>query len=272
MPEDEIILLAASVEKNSGHPLGEAIVKGAANKSIDLKEIKDFESITGKGVSAKIENSNILLGNRKLMEEENIDISKAQKTLERLENEGKTAMLIASGKRLIGLVAVADTLKGYSKEAVAKLNSMGKEVIMITGDNRRAAEAIAKELGIRRVLAEVLPKDKAQKIKKLQEEGLKVAMVGDGINDAPALTQADIGLAIGTGTDVAIESADIVLIKDDLRDVVMAMDLSRYAMKKIRQNLFWAFVYNTAGISPFIGFFIFQFYIFYMEFISVTCY
>ena len=259
--EEDVLSLAASVEKNSEHPLGEAIVEGAKKKNINLEEVKNFESITGKGVGAKVEGDEVLLGNRRLMEDRNIDISIAQSDLERLENEGKTAMLIGRNKSLIGIVAVADTLKEFSKEAVAKLKTMGKQVIMITGDNRRTGQAIAKQVGIDRVLAEVLPKDKAQEIKKLQDEGLKVAMVGDGINDAPALTQADIGLAIGTGTDVAIESGDIVLIKDDLRDVVMAMDLSRYAMKKIKQNLFWAFFYNTAGIPiaagilyPFIGF------------------
>lgn len=259
--EDEVLLLAASVEKNSEHPLGEAIVNGAIKKNINLKEAKSFESITGKGVTAKADGRLILLGNRRLMKEKNIDIAKAQSDLERLENEGKTAMLVAANNELIGIVAVADTLKEFSNEAVTKLKTMGKQVIMITGDNKRTAKAIAEQLGIDRVLAEVLPKDKAREIKKLQDERLKVAMVGDGINDAPALTQADIGLAIGTGTDVAIESGDIVLIKDDLRDVVMAIDLSHYAMKKIKQNLFWAFFYNAAGIPiaagilyPFTGF------------------
>jgi Cu+-exporting ATPase len=259
--EDEVLMLAASVEKNSEHPLGEAIVKGAVGNNINLKEVKSFDSITGKGVSARVDGRLILLGNRRLMKEKNIDITKAQDALERLENEGKTAMLVAADNELIGIVAVADTLKEFSKEAVTKLKTMGKQVIMITGDNKRSAKAIAKQLGIDRVLAEVLPEDKAQEIKKLQDEKLKVAMVGDGINDAPALTQADIGLAIGTGTDVAIESGDIVLIKDDLRDVVVAMDLSAYAMKKIKQNLFWAFSYNAAGIPiaagilyPFTGF------------------
>ncbi|MFC1658292.1 heavy metal translocating P-type ATPase [Candidatus Omnitrophota bacterium] len=259
--KEEVLSLAASVEKNSEHPLGEAVVKAAQNKHIILKAVNNFESITGKGVSASIENVRILLGNRKLMQERGIDIARAGNDLERLENEGKTVMLIARHKDLIGIVAVADTLKDFSKEAVARLKDMRKEVIMITGDNKRTAEAIARQLGISRVLAEVLPQDKALEIKKLQQEGFKVAMVGDGINDAPALSQADIGIAIGTGTDVAIESADIVLIKDDLRDVVMAMDLSGYAMKKIRQNLFWAFFYNTIGIPvaagilyPFTGF------------------
>jgi len=259
--EQEVLSLAASVEKSSEHPLGEAIVNGARQKNIRLRDVQDFESITGRGVKGRIDNNEILLGNRRLFQERGIDISGAAQDLERLEGEGKTAMLVAVNNRLTGLVAVADTLKQFSKEAVIKLKQMGKQVIMITGDNKRTGEAIARQAGIDRVLAEVLPKDKAAEIKKLQEEGLKVAMVGDGINDAPALTQADIGIAIGSGTDVAIESADIVLIKDDLRDVVMAMDLSRYAMKKIKQNLFWAFFYNTIGIPvaagilyPFTGF------------------
>jgi len=259
--EEKILLLAVSVEKNSEHPLGEAIVQEAKKRGIAPVDIKNFESITGKGVSAQVERNIVLLGNRRLMEDKKIDISIAKNDLEKLESEGKTAMLIAIDNTLKGVVAVADTLKEFSKEAVARLKHMRKQVIMITGDNRRTGQAIAKEVGIDRVLAEVLPKDKAAEIKKLQSEGLKVTMVGDGINDAPALTQADIGIAIGTGTDVAIESGDIVLIKDDLRDVVMAMDLSRYAMKKIKQNLFWAFFYNSAGIPiaagilyPFTGF------------------
>jgi len=181
--------------------------------------------------------------------------------MEELEREGKTAVLVSVEGELAGAIAVADTLKDHSKSAVEELNSMGKTVIMMTGDNRRTGEAVGRRLGIDRVLAEVLPGDKAAEVKKLQAEGLKVAMVGDGINDAPALTQADVGIAIGTGTDVAIEAGDIVLIRDDLRDVVMAMDLSRYAMAKIKQNLFWAFIYNTLGIPiaagilyPFTGF------------------
>ncbi|MEW5897355.1 MAG: HAD-IC family P-type ATPase, partial [Nanoarchaeota archaeon] len=169
-------------------------------------------------------------------------------TLQKLENEGKTAMVIAIEERVAGIIAVADTLKDYSKRAVEQLHELGKEVVMITGDNERTGKAMAKQLSIDKVLAEVLPADKAKEIKKLQQEGKKVAMVGDGINDAPALAQADIGIAIGSGTDVAIESGDIVLIKEDLQDVVRAMDLSRYTMRKIKQNLFWAFFYNSAGI------------------------
>jgi Cu+-exporting ATPase len=259
--EEEILTLSASVEKVSEHPLGEAIVKEAENRNVLLKDVKDFNSITGKGVYGKVEEREIFLGNRKLMEEKGIDISKAEKDLERSEKEGKTVMFLAKNSKLIGIVAVADTLKEYSKEAITALKKIGKQVVMITGDNKRTAQAIAKKLDIDMVLAEVLPQDKAKEVKKLQSQGLKVAAVGDGINDAPMLAQADIGIAIGTGTDVAIESGDVVLIKDDLRDVVMAMDLSHYAMKKIKQNLFWAFFYNSAGIPvaagllyPFTGF------------------
>lgn len=259
--ESDVLMFAASLEKNSEHPLGEAIVNGAQVKKIELKQAQDFRSITGKGLEAKYGNDWIILGNRKLMQDKAIDILKAEPDLKRLEDEGKTVVLVASNNRLIGLLAVADTLKSYSREAVSALKKLGKQVFMITGDNHNTAQAIAKKLAIDRVLAEVLPADKASEISKLQDEGLKVAMVGDGINDAPALAQADLGIAIGTGTDVAIESADIILIKDDLRDVVMAMDLSRYAVKKIRQNLFWAFFYNLTGIPiaagvlyPFIGF------------------
>ena len=246
--EESILKFAAIAEKNSEHPLGEAIIEGARAKGIDIPEPEVFESITGRGVSAKYQNRMILLGNRKLMEDRNIDLSKADKFLKDLEAQGKTAMIVASDNSVVGIVAAADTLKEYAKETIKALKRLGKEVIMITGDNRRTGEAIARQLGMKKVLSEVLPPDKANEIKKLQEKGLRLAMVGDGINDAPALTQADIGIAIGTGTDVAIESGDIVLIKDDLRDVVTAIDLSRYTMKKIRQNLFWAFFYNSVTI------------------------
>jgi len=261
MAEDEILKLAAIAEKNSEHPLAEAVIVGAKARGIGIPEPESFESITGKGVSARYQNRTILLGNRKLMQERNIDLSKLERNLADLEAQGKTVMIVASDSSALGIVAVADTLKENAEETIKAIKRMGKEVIMITGDNRRTGEAIARQLGMDKVLAEVLPQDKANEIKSLQQQGLKVAMVGDGINDAPALTQADIGIALGTGTDVAIESGDIVLVKDDLRDVVMAMDLSRYTMKKIKQNLFWAFFYNSVGIPvaagllyPFTGF------------------
>jgi Cu+-exporting ATPase len=259
--QDEVLGLAASIEKKSEHPIAEAIVKDAQEKNIPIKEVQDFLSLPGKGVMARIDTEHILLGNRKLMEKKNIDIRKTKDDSEKLENEGKTVMFLVSNSKPIGILAVGDTLKNFSSEAVAALKKLGKQVFMITGDNKKTTQAIASYLILDNVLAEVLPQDKEEEIKKLQSQGLKVAMVGDGINDAPALAQADIGIAIGSGTDVAIESGDIVLIKDDLRDVVMAIDLSRYAMKKIKQNLFWAFFYNLVGIPvaagilyPFTGF------------------
>jgi Cu+-exporting ATPase len=258
----EVLELAASVEKNSEHPLAEAIVQGAEESNLTLKKVVDFLSLTGNGVMGRIDTDHLLLGNRKLMEKKNIEITaKAKVDAERLENEGKTVMFVNKNSKLIGLVAVGDTLKDYSSEAVSALKKLGKQVMMITGDNRRTAQSIAKYLRLDNILAEVSPQDKEAQIKKLQSEGLKVAMVGDGINDAPALAQADIGISIGTGTDIAIEAGDIVLAKDDLRDVVMAIDLSRYAIKKIKGNLFWAFFYNLIGIPiaagilyPFTGF------------------
>ncbi|MFQ5474876.1 MAG: heavy metal translocating P-type ATPase, partial [Candidatus Nanoarchaeia archaeon] len=246
--EGDILRYGAIAEKNSEHPLGEAIVNSAKSKKIDFPDPKQFNSITGKGIIAEFQGKEILLGNRSLFNEQKIGLKDIEDTLQVFENQGKTAMIIGLDKKVIGIIAVADTLKEYSMEAVEEIHKLGIQVVMITGDNKRTGEAIAKQVGIDRVLAEVLPEDKANEIKKLQQEGKKVAMVGDGINDAPALTQADIGIAIGTGTDVAIESGDVVLIKDDLRDVVTAMDLSRYTMKKIKQNLFWAFFYNSVGI------------------------
>ncbi len=248
LSSDELLVMAASAEMGSEHPLGEAIVRGAEQRKLKLKDVEDFRSIAGKGVEATIEGSSILLGTRKLMVDNGIDIASVEKKMENLEAQGRTAMIAARDGRLMGLVAVADTLKENSKEAVEKIRGMGIEVVMITGDNRRTADAIAGSIGITRVLAEVLPEDKASEIRKLQEEGRVVAMVGDGINDAPALTQADIGIAMGAGTDVAMESAQIVLIRNDLRDVIASIRLSRLTMNKIKQNLFWAFGYNTIGI------------------------
>jgi P-type Cu+ transporter len=246
--EKIVLQYAAIAEKKSEHPLGEAIVKEAKRKKIKLNDPSSFKSITGKGLEANYRGKNILLGNRKLMSERKVSTISIEEELKLLENEGKTAMIVAINKKLAGIVAVADTLKENSIEAVQQLHDLGKEVFMITGDNARTANAIAREVGIDKVLAEVLPENKAKEVIKLQKEGKKVAMVGDGINDAPALAQADIGIAIGSGTDVAIESGDIVLIKEDLRDVGRAMDLSKFTMRKIKQNLFWAFFYNSAGI------------------------
>lgn len=245
---DELLRLAASLEKKSEHPLAEAILKDAQSKQITPVDVLKFESFPGKGIVGKIADSEVLLGNRKLMQDKNIDIQICGRDLDRLENQGKTIVFLAKDSRLIGLIAVIDVLKDFAKETVNRLRKMNKEVIMLTGDNKRTALAISKELGINKVLAEVSPGDKQNEIKNIQKQGLKVAFVGDGINDAPALTQADLGIAIGGGTDVAIEAGDMVLIKDDLRDVVTAIDLSRYAMKKIKQNLFFAFFYNTLCI------------------------
>jgi len=246
--EDEVLMLAASLEKPSGHILSDAMVYAAQEKGISLKDPQQFETISGKGVIGKIEGSEVLVGNRRLMQERAIDIEIAEGGLDRLEKQGKTITLVAKDEKLIGLVAVRDTLKEFSKTLIDKLKRMGKDVIMITGDNKRTAEAIAEDLGIEKVLSEVLPKDKLDEIKRLQNDGFRVAFVGDGINDAPALSGADLGIAIGSGTDIAIESGDIILIKDDLRDVATAIELSGYAMRKIRQNLFWAFFYNIIGI------------------------
>ncbi|MBC7086375.1 MAG: heavy metal translocating P-type ATPase [Methanomethylovorans sp.] len=246
--ENELLVIAAAAEKGSEHPLAEAIVKKAQEKQLEIESAEDFRSISGQGIQATINGKKVLLGNRKLMEDNGVDISGINLDMKMLETEGKTAMIVAEDAKVIGIVAVADTLKDNSKEAVQELRKIGIEVVMITGDNRRTAEAIAKEAGINKVLAEVLPEDKVFEIKKLQEEGRIVAMVGDGINDAPALTEADIGIAMGAGTDIAMESADIVLIKNDLRDVVASINLSKLTMHKIKQNLLWAFGYNTIGI------------------------
>jgi Cu+-exporting ATPase len=253
--KDTVLRLAAMAEKGSEHPLGEAIVKGAADQGIDVPDGQDFEAIAGHGVQVRFEGSKVLLGTRRLMMDNGMDPAPHSDSMESLEQEGKTAMLIARNSEIIGVIAVADTLKEHSAEAVKFLQEMGITTVMITGDNRRTAEAIARQVGIDRVLAEVLPQDKAAEIKKLQAEGAKVAMVGDGINDAPALMQADIGIALGSGTDVAMESAQIVLIKDDLRDVVSSIELSKRTMGKIKQGLFWAFAYNTAGIPIAVGLF-----------------
>ncbi|HLA99521.1 MAG TPA: heavy metal translocating P-type ATPase [Anaerolineales bacterium] len=243
-----ILRLAAIAEKNSEHPLGEAIVNGAQARGLELGEPESFNSIPGHGVEARVEGQEVLLGNRKLMGERGVDFSQLMGQAEALEADGKTVMFIALNGQPAGLVAVADTLKENSIEAIKRLHKLGLEVVMITGDNRRTAQAIARKVGIDNVLAEVLPQDKAEEVKKLQSQGKRVAMVGDGVNDAPALAQADVGMAIGSGTDVAKETGDVILIKDDIRDVVIALEVAKATMRKVKQNLFWAFIYNTLGI------------------------
>ncbi|HLE28493.1 MAG TPA: heavy metal translocating P-type ATPase, partial [Anaerolineales bacterium] len=253
---DQLLRLAAITEKNSEHPLGEAIVRGAETHTVGtLAEPEAFNSIPGHGVEARVEGHVVLLGNRKLMRERGVDFSGLMSQAERLEGDGKTVMFVAVDGQSAGLIAVADTLKEYSVEAIQRLHKLGLEVAMITGDNRRTAQAIARQVGIDRVLAEVLPQDKADEVKKLQALGQKVAMVGDGVNDAPALAQADVGMAIGSGTDVAKETGDVILIKDDIRDVVVALEVAKATMRKVKQNLFWAFVYNTLGIPVGAGLF-----------------
>ncbi len=250
---DQLLKLASSVEKVSEHPLAQAIVEGAQARKLEIAEVKDFEAIPGYGVSAKVEGKSILIGNLKLMNRENIALGSLEEKSKSLADDGKTPMFIALDGKAAGIIAVADTVKEDSAEAIKALQSMGIEVVMITGDNRRTAEAIARKVGVTRVLAEVLPEDKANNIQKLQAEGKKVAMVGDGINDAPALAQADVGLAIGTGTDVAIEASDITLIKGSLKGVVTAIEVSRATMNNIYQNLVGAFFYNVLGLPVAMG-------------------
>ena len=242
--EAQLLKYAAVTEKNSEHPLGEAIVELALARGLALEDPDDFNAIPGHGVEVQHRGSKVLLGNRKLMATNSVNIGELEAKMTAFEAQGKTVMLMAVDGKAAGLIAVADTLKEHSKEAVSALKAMGLEVVMLTGDNQRTAQAIAAQVGVDSVLSEVLPGDKAKEIKRIQSEGKVVAMVGDGINDAPALAQANIGIAVGTGTDVAVETGDIVLIKNDLRDVVVAIQLSRATMRKIRQNLFWAFFYN----------------------------
>ena len=251
--EEEVLVLAASAEKGSEHPLGEAIVREAEDRSLEFKSLEHFKAVPGHGIEVTIEGKDILLGNKKLMIENNINIESLYVESDRLATEGKTPMYIAINNKLSGIIAVADTVKENSKAAIEELKKMNVNVAMITGDNKKTAEAIAKSVGIDIVLAEVLPEDKANEVKKLQGQNRKVAMVGDGINDAPALVQADVGIAIGSGTDVAIESADIVLMKSDLKDVVTAIRLSKATIKNIKENLFWAFGYNVLGIPVAMG-------------------
>ncbi|GAB6149724.1 heavy metal translocating P-type ATPase [Clostridium novyi] len=246
--EDYIVKLVASAEKVSEHPLGGAIVNYAKNKKIDLIDVTSFKSLTGRGIEANIDNKQLLIGNKRLMNETNIDINEFYEKAKELAHNGKTPMYIAIDNKAVGIIAVADVIKKNSKLAIQKLQEMGIRTVMITGDNEKTANAIAKEVGIDEVLAEVMPEHKADNVKKIQESGDTVAMVGDGINDAPALVQSNVGIAIGSGTDIAMESADIVLIKNDILDVVTAIKLSKATIKNIKENLFWAFGYNTLGI------------------------
>ncbi len=251
--KENLLYYAASGETGSEHPLGEAIVQKSKEENMTLAKPDHFEAIPGHGIRVEIEGKDMYIGNRKLMLEQKIDLSSMEKESNRLADEGKTPMYLSVDGELAGIIAVADTLKENSMKAVKELRRRGVEVIMITGDNKRTAKAIAKQVGIDSVLSEVLPEDKAEEVKKLQEAGKKVAMVGDGINDAPALAQADIGIAVGSGTDVAIESADIVLMRNDLTAVLTAIDLSHTTLRNIKQNLFWAFAYNLVGIPVAMG-------------------
>jgi Cu+-exporting ATPase len=244
----DLLRLAASAERGSEHPLGEAIVTRARAEGLDLGSSDAFDAVPGHGIRARVDGRELLLGNLKLMTDEGVALDGLAKEAERLADEGKTPMFVAIDGRTAGLIAVADRLKPESRDAVAAFHRLGLEVAMITGDTRRTAGAIARQVGVERVLAQVLPPDKAAEVKRLQDEGRVVAMVGDGINDAPALAQADVGIAIGTGTDVAIEASDITLITGDLRGVVTAIALSKRTMRTMKQNFFWAFVYNTVLI------------------------
>jgi Cu+-exporting ATPase len=250
LDEDEVLRLAASAEQGSEHPLGEAIVDGAAERGLDLSDPEDFESVAGKGVTATIDGRRVVVGNRRLLDGEGIDVGAAEETMERLESEGKTAMYVAIDGRLAGAVADSDTLKDSSADAVAALQERGLEVMLITGDNERTARAVAEQVGIdpENVRAGVLPEDKSDAIESIQSDGRKAMMVGDGVNDAPALAVAHVGTAIGSGTDVAIEAADVTLMRDDPQDVVKAIRISSATLSKIKQNLVWALGYNTAMI------------------------
>jgi len=243
-----VLRIAAVAEKRSEHPAGEAIVKKAQSEGIDVPEPDSFEALPGLGVAVKFKQKKILVGNRALMRKHKVAVKRLEDDIERLEKEGKTVLIVANDGKAAGLLAVSDTIKEHSKVAVERLEKMGLKVVMLTGDTRRTAKTIAKQLGINEVLAEVLPAEKVEQIRKLQNEGRFVAMVGDGINDAPAITQANVGVAIGGGTDIAMEAGDIVLVKDDPRDVATSIKLSRKTLQKIKQNLFWAFFYNVLTI------------------------
>jgi Cu+-exporting ATPase len=248
LDEDTLVRLAASAERGSEHPLGEAIVRGAKQRGLPLAEAEGFSATSGGGVGARVEGRAVLVGSRRFLAESGVGENGLGPRAEGFAREGKTTVFVAVDGEPVGIVVVADTVRSESREAVGRLHEMGLEVAMITGDGHTTAEAIARKLGIDRVLAEVLPQDKAVEVKRLQGEGKRVAMVGDGINDAPALAQADVGIAIGTGADVALEAADLTLVSGDVRGVARAIDLSKATVRNIKQNLFWAFAYNVALI------------------------
>jgi len=253
--ENEMLKIAASAEKSSEHPLADAVVEEAKNRGVELYAVKSFEAIPGQGLEAVVNGSRYFIGNLRLVNEKKININDFEEKSTRLADEGKTPLYFADEQNVLGIIAVADVVKPTSQRAIKEFEAMGIEVVMLTGDNKKTAEAIRKQLGITRAIAEVLPQDKEREIRQIQEQGRKVAMIGDGINDAPALARADVGIAIGAGTDVAIESADIVLIRSDLLDAVTAVQLSKSTIRNIKQNLFWAFIYNTVGIPLAAGLF-----------------
>jgi Cu+-exporting ATPase len=248
--EQSLLRIAASVERNSEHPLGEAIVRAAQEQRLHLAQPQEFEALAGHGVRATVDGQDVLIGSPRLMRDQGVSVDHFQSAIERMQGDGKTAVVVAADAQALGVVGIADTVKPTSAAAIAELQRLGVQVKMLTGDNRRTAEAIARQVGLGSddVLADVLPEMKAAEVKRLQDAGRVVAMVGDGINDAPALAQADIGIAMGTGTDVAMEAADITLLRGDLRSVPQAVDLSRRTMRTIKWNLFWAFIYNVIGI------------------------
>ena len=246
--KEHLLKIIGSVENNSSHPLAEAIVRKAKESKIKFLEVNEFNNFSGKGVTAKINREEIVIGNRIFFTDKKISFHIQEEKIIQLENEGKTVLLIGINHKFVGIFAIADTLKETSESAIKAFKEMGLKVLMITGDNKRTANAVGKKIGIENILSEVLPKDKSIEVKNLQEKGEVVAFVGDGINDAPALAQADVGIAIGGGTDIAVESGDIVLVKGDLIDAVGAVQLSNKVMKRVKQNIFWAFAYNTALI------------------------
>ena len=256
IPEATLLSITAAVETGSQHPLAQAIVREAKRKGVLQEKAEKFDTINGKGVSGLVLGEEVLAGNRVLMKDRGVPVdSETESKITLIEQEGKTAVLVAAGGRMAGVIGIADTLKDSAYQAVSSLNMMGVNVVMITGDNRRTADAIARRVGISKVIAEVLPEDKASEVQAMQGKGEIVAFVGDGINDAPALARADVGIAIGSGTDIAIESGDIVLIRDDLADSVAAIQLSKKVMGRIRGNIFWAFAYNAALIPVAAGLF-----------------